>query len=341
MEFSILMPVYKAQDYLEESVTSVLDQSFTDYELILAEDGSPDESGKLCDQLAAAHPNRIRALHFPHRGTIPTRRDAIRAARGDFILWLDSDDLMEAGTLQALHDLRIEANDPDIIIYEFTAFYEDGRPEDRRPPLFEDGTIFEGEEAKKPLYELYIRGNQLDALWAKAVRRELFQKDPSDYGPCESNPYGEDALHGIYPLTEARKVYYTSCSFTRYRIRSGSVMHVFDTERLDQRFNKEKMLFFRPFMERWGLWDREHRTLLIASAYRGVLDGILYFMLEDGYDQAAVKTYAKGFMSSHPDIKKLSRSAALPLKQRIIFALFAGGHFKTLCSLIRLRRKLA
>ncbi len=341
MEFSILMPVYKARDYLAASAGSVLSQDFSDYELILTEDGSPDDSGAICDALAERDPEHVRVLHCPHRGTIPTRREAIAAARGDFILWLDSDDLMEPGTLSALHELRLSAGDPDIILYEFTAFYDDGRPDDNRPPLFADGTVFEGEDAKKPLYELYIRGNQLDALWDKAVRRELFQEDPSDYGPVLANPYGEDALHGLYPLTRARKVYYTARRFTRYRIRRDSVMHEFDTARLDQRFNAGKFDFFRPFMERWGLWDEEHLLLLKASSYRGVLDGILYFMTEDGYDQKAVRRYAKDFVRTHPELKSISRSRSLSPKQSAIFTLFAAGCFRIMTAYIRLRRKKA
>ena len=341
MKFSILMPVYKAKDYLEESVRSVLSQDFSDYELLLVEDGSPDESGAICDRLAAENPGRIRVLHCPHRGTIPTRREAVRAACGDYILWLDSDDLMEAGTLLSLDKLLEEYAFPDILLYEFTAFYDDGRPDDRRPPLFADGTCFETEEAKKELYELYIRSNQLDALWDKAVRRELFQDDPSDYSAVLSNPYGEDALHGLYPLTKAKRIVYTDRPFCRYRIRRDSVMHEFDTSRLDQRFNTGKFDFFKPFMKQWGLWDPEHLLLLKASSYRGVLDGILYFLMEEGYDQKAVRRYAKSFVKDHPELLSLSRSSALTPKQRLIFALFAGGQFSLLVRIIRLRRKLS
>lgn len=340
MEFSILMPVYKAADTLEESVQSVLRQAFEDYELLLVEDGSPDESGQICDALTARHPDRIRVLHCPHRGTIPTRREAVAAAQGDFILWLDADDLMEPDTLSYLHQLCADHGDPDMILYEFTAFYEDDRPDDKRPPLFANLTVFEGEAAKNPLYELYIRGNQLDALWAKATRRELFQNDPTDYTPYLSNPYGEDALHGLYPLTHAARVLYTDRRLTRYRIRQNSVMHRFDKARLDQRLNTGKFAFFEPFMKEWGLWDEEHRTLLKASSYRGVLDGILYFMLEDGYDQKEVREYARGFVREHPELKELARSRYLSAKSRLIFRLFASGRFGLLCAAIRARRKL-
>ena len=118
-------------------------------------------------------------------------------------------------------------------------------------------------------------------------------------------------------------------------------MHEFDRARLDQRFNEGKFEFFRPFMEQWGLWDADHLTLLKASSYRGVLDGILYFMTEDGYDQKAVRQYARGFVRTHPELKTLSRSSALSPRQRLIFSLFAAGCFRLMTAYIRLRRKKA
>lgn len=339
MEFSILTPVYKAQDYLSESVESVLSQDFSDYELVLVEDGSPDQSGALCDSYAARFPERIRVLHCEHRGTIPTRREAIRAARGEFILWLDSDDLLEPGMLKKLHDLRLKENDPDIILFEFTAFYDDSRPDDRRPPLFADMTRFEDEASKRALYELYLKGNQLDALWAKAVRSELFQNDPTDYTPYMANPYGEDALHGLYPLTQAKRILYIDQPLYRYRIRRDSVMHEFDRSRLDQRYNTGKFAFFKPFMKQWGLWDKEHFQLLKASSYRGVLDGILYFMTEEGFDQKEIREYADGFVKAHPDLKNLSRLKTLSAKQRVIFALFSRGRFREILALLSVKNK--
>ena len=341
MEFSVLMPVYMAEKYLESAVKSVLDQSFSDYELVLAEDGSPDRSGELCDRLAREHPDKIRVIHCPHRGTILTRRKAIGAALGDFILWLDSDDLMVPGTLERLHRLRIEGQDPDIILYEFTAFYEDGQPDDKRPPLFPEGHVFQGESEKKPLYELLIRSNYLDSLCTKAVRRPLFQEDPTDYTPCLANPYGEDVLQGLYPLTKARRILYTGESFCRYRMRQESVMHEFNPLMLDKRFNEGKREIFEPFMKEWGLWDAAHRTQLEASLYRSVLDGILYFRMEKGYDQQAVKAYAKEFVKTHPRLKEISRDKALSARQRFLLGSFAKLQLDPLCCAIRLKRKLS
>lgn len=340
MEFSILMPVYKAEALLRETVDSVLAQSFEDWELVMAEDGSPDGSGALADRLAAEHPERIRALHFPHRGTIPTRRSAIAAAKGDFILWLDSDDLLTPDCLQTLHDARLRFGDPDLLLYEYTAFFPDGRPEDHRPPLFEDGTLFEGEEGKRPLYELLIRGSLLDSLCIKAFRRELLQEDPTDYAPYAGLLYGEDVLHSLWGTTRARRAVYLSRSLYRYRIHGASVMHDFNPALLDTRFNPLKFRFFGPFMEQWGLADPEHRALLKASSYKTVLEGILYFLEEKGYDRKAVLAYSDDFVDRHPELKSVSRSRALGLKNKVLLGLFAHKKVLWIRFLNRIRRKM-
>ncbi len=338
MEFSILMPVYQAQELMSESVDSVLAQSFGDFELLLANDGSTDRSPAICDEYAMQNPGKVRVLHLEHRGLIGARRSAIKAAEGEFIIWLDADDLLEPGTLEALHKMRETAGDPDMIIYEFTAFYDDGRPDDRRPPLFPDQTLFEGEAAKKELYELMIRGSALNSIWTKAVRRELFQSDPTDYEPYMANPFGEDAIQSLYPLTKAGRILYTSSSFCRYRIRHTSIMHDFDKASLDKRYNLGKIEFFKPFMKEWGLLDEEHLKLLQASTYRGVLDGILYFMREENYDQKAVRDYAVDFARKHPDIKTYSRMKSLPARERMLFFLFGNGQFSVMRSVDKLRK---
>ena len=339
MEFSILMPVYNAEKYLADSAGTVLKQDFSDYELLLADDGSADNSAALCDAFAAAHPGKVRALHLPHRGLIATRRDALKAAAGEFVIWLDADDRLEPGMLKKLHELRNTFEDPDIILYEFTAFFEDGRPDDRRPPLFEDGTLFEGEEGKKPLYERLVRGNSLNAMWSKAMRTALCQADPTDYVPYQENPFGEDALQSLYPMTAAKKILYTSQPFYRYRIQADSIMHRFNKDKLDQRFNTALIGFYDPYLKQWGMDDPEHRLLLRSSYYRGVLDGILYFLTEKGYDQKEVKAYARSFVRAHPEVKKLCRFSALSVRQRGIFALFAAGQLELLRAAVLAKRK--
>ena len=67
-QFSIIIPVYRVEEYLEKCVESILAQTCQDFELLLIDDGSPDGSGAICDRYAASHPNQVRALHQPNGG---------------------------------------------------------------------------------------------------------------------------------------------------------------------------------------------------------------------------------------------------------------------------------
>lgn len=77
---TIIIPVYNGQEYLKRCIDSILNQEFQNYELILADDGSTDDSGKLCDQYAAVD-SRIRTIHKPNTGVSDTRNQALNIAR--------------------------------------------------------------------------------------------------------------------------------------------------------------------------------------------------------------------------------------------------------------------
>ena len=342
MDFSILIPVYRSEEVLAETVRSALSQQGDfSYEIVLVEDGSPDGSGAVCDDLAAAHPDMIRVIHRPHTGTVLTRRVAVAAAEGDFIVWLDSDDLLEPACLSTLMKYRRAYPQADVILYELSFFFEDGRPEESRPPLAEAPRLIAGEE-KKELYRLLIEGNRLDSLCIKAIRRELMRNDPADYAPYSANPYGEDALHCLYPLTEAASVLLIPEVLYRYRMRTGSVMHVFDTAQLDKRYNELKLAFFEPYLRHWGMDSADDRAKLKASAFKGVLDGILYFY-EGNYDRKAVLHYASDFADSHPELKELAGNKAIGRKQQVLFRLFAAKKIRLIeagYQLLRMGRKI-
>lgn len=100
--FSIIVPVYKAEKYISECVDSVLAQTFENFELILADDGSPDRCPEICDEYAKKD-SRIKVIHKENGGASSARNSGIDAACGEYIIFLDSDDYWEGNyTLQRL-----------------------------------------------------------------------------------------------------------------------------------------------------------------------------------------------------------------------------------------------
>ena len=337
MTFSILIPVYKAENYLEETVRSALRQK-GDFEIVLVEDGSPDQSGALCDRLAAEHPGKVRAIHNPHRGTVYTRRTAVAEAEGEYLVWLDADDILAENALETLSSAISSTPKPDAVLYDLSFFFEDGRPAVTRPAIFPERKLVSG-EGKKEIYEMLIGTNLLDGLVLKAIRADLMKNDPTDYTALMDNPYSEDVCHCLWPLTQAQHILLLPDVLYRYRIHGGSVMHVFDEKAMDKRFNTARLELFEGFMKQWGMDDDVHMTMLKANAYKSIVNDVLYFR-EQGEDKKAVQAFVRRFNKEHPELWRIAKSGALPLRLRVILTLFSRNQITLLVAMNKLYRKL-
>ena len=119
MKVSVIVPVYNVEAFLTKCVDSLLAQDLpaSDYEIILVDDGSTDDSGALCDDFAAAYGN-IFVIHQANRGLSGARNAGIPAAMGEYILFVDSDDFLEPNVLGGLVKL-MEDKDLDILRFNY------------------------------------------------------------------------------------------------------------------------------------------------------------------------------------------------------------------------------
>lgn len=111
-KISIVIPVYKAEPYIEDCVQSILQQTFKDFELLLVDDGSPDKSGELCDSLALKDP-RIRVFHKPNGGATSARKYGVEHAKGEWIMFSDADDEIPTYAIEDL--IKHISNDIDFV----------------------------------------------------------------------------------------------------------------------------------------------------------------------------------------------------------------------------------
>lgn len=121
--FSIIVPVYKVQDYLSECVNSILKQTFYDFELILVDDGSPDQCPKICDMYMENNQNVI-VIHKENGGLSSARNAGMDAAMGEYLIFLDGDDHIEPNSLLEIQ--KSIANDTDVVITRMVHDYPDG-----------------------------------------------------------------------------------------------------------------------------------------------------------------------------------------------------------------------
>ena len=124
MKLSIIVPIYNVAPYLCKCVDSLLMQDISDYEIILVDDGSPDECPQICDEYAATHENII-VIHQDNAGLSAARNSGITIARGEYVLFVDSDDYLQPNTLGTLL-IQVERDHLDVLRFRYQNVRENG-----------------------------------------------------------------------------------------------------------------------------------------------------------------------------------------------------------------------
>ncbi|HPJ01293.1 MAG TPA: glycosyltransferase family 2 protein [Candidatus Limiplasma sp.] len=171
--FSIIVPIYKVEKYLKQCVDSILSQNYSDYELILVDDGSPDSCPQICDAYAREN-ERVKVVHKENGGLVSARKAGCQAASGRYILNVDGDDWVAEGYFAPI-EAAILAHQPDVVCFGF--LYQWGT-ESRHEPLPHRAGLYVKQEIRDTLVPILIesaRGEIFSpTVWTKAVKRELY-----------------------------------------------------------------------------------------------------------------------------------------------------------------------
>lgn len=123
--FSIVVPVYNVEKYLPQCIESLLAQTFTDYEIILVNDGSPDACPRICDDYASKY-SQVKVVHKPNGGLSDARNKGVEVASGRYITFVDSDDFWVGSDVLSNVASIIDKFNPDIVVSDFIKYYTDG-----------------------------------------------------------------------------------------------------------------------------------------------------------------------------------------------------------------------
>ena len=173
MKFSIIVPIYKVGKYINQCIESVLNQSCGDFELILVDDGSPDNCPRICDDYALKD-GRVKVIHKTNGGLVSARKAGCVVAVGEYIVCLDGDDYIAPNCLDSFAK-AIDEYSPDICLCGFYKAYSEN--EVKCLP-FENAGFYDKETIEKHIYPYLIEnkyGRYFSAsIWAKAFRREIY-----------------------------------------------------------------------------------------------------------------------------------------------------------------------
>ena len=213
--FSILVPVYNVRRYLDETFESIVAQTFSDYEVVLVDDGSTDGSGDICDAFGAAH-DAVTVVHQENKGLLLARRTALARAKGSYIVTLDSDDALRSDALERLAGV-IKDYHPEIIAFAYT------RTRDYRmfgPSRLDMAAGYYDGDRYKAFQSVVCRGKH-NNIWGKCYKRQIADID-TDYSMYRGLTHAEDLLQLIPLAQKAHSFYYLEEALYYYRPNPGS-----------------------------------------------------------------------------------------------------------------------
>lgn len=259
---SVIVPVYNAEQTLRRCVTSILEQQFTDLELLLVDDGSTDASGEICDEFAARDA-RVTVLHQENAGVSAARNHALDQANGTYLQFLDSDDWITPDATRSLVRAA-ETHHCDLVIADFYRVV--GERLSRKGDIDEDGLLTREE------YAAHMMENPADfyygVLWNKLYRRELVERYQLRMDPDIS--WCEDFLFNLEYIRRADRFYALSVPIYYYVKTRGSLA----SQSLSiSKTVKMKLMIFESYHQFYkDVLDEEGYERCRAKVYRFLLD---------------------------------------------------------------------
>lgn len=271
-KISVIVPVYNTQDYLSECIDSVLNQSLSDFELVCIDDGSTDGSLEIL-KAYEENDSRIQVISQENRGLGASRNVGLNIAQGEYVLFLDSDDYLESGALEKLHDKASE-NDLDLVFFKIVNFSNKTKRQSHSEyfdmkflkDIVKDD-VFTWVQVKERIFDISVTAT------SKLFKRELI----SDIAFPEGLIF-EDNLFFIKVIFRAKRAYFYDDYFYYRRIRPDSITNSYYSNYSDCIVIYDRIIEFVKSIGRYDefdylILDRQcfdlfHRFRLLKEEYK-------------------------------------------------------------------------
>lgn len=237
--FSIIVPVYNAEKYIEKCIVSVLSQTYNNFELILVNDGSPDKSGEICDTYSKEE-SRIKVIHKQNAGVSCARNTGLDIANGEYILFLDSDDYLAAEALDVCFQ-QIKKNKLEILQFSLIGVDENGERNIKRTTSKNNTDVLHSTE--------YINcGNYLVCAGGSCIKREIIEANNIRF--CQDIKLAEDQLFILSAIMKAQRIQFYDKELYYYLDNINSSSNNSKTSDIKKSINKIHLFVKEhPFLE--------------------------------------------------------------------------------------------
>ena len=247
---SIIVPLYKVEQYFRKCLDSIVNQTYQCTEILMTDDGSPDSSGILADELAIQDSRAITA-HQPNKWLGGARNTGIKLASGEYLLFVDSDDYIREDACEKLLQV-IEKQDVNMVLFDIQHVDAEYRATTTASPAIEANRIISGAEARNILFDTIISNHTLNNAVTKLYKTTLFRSNELYFD--ETIRYAEDYEFCLRLFPHIHSFVHYDELLYYYMFNDKSIMHAADSQIVDK-----FILLYRHregFMKRYG-WDTE------------------------------------------------------------------------------------
>ena len=237
MKYSVIIPVYNVEKYIDRCLKSIISQHYDDLEIIVIDNGSTDSSGSICDTYASEYSN-ISVYHIENHGVGSARNFGLSKARGEFIYFVDSDDYLVGNLFADFADKLV--SDLDLVVFSyFNSLEEDLTEKQRTLKSLPYSGNYDKNGFIKIFQDLFL-SDMLYTVWNKMYRREFLLENKLSF---EQYELGEDVRFNLNVYRDVNKIFLSQDPYYIYVIgRKGSAMSGYNPKRLQYQLEELKMV---------------------------------------------------------------------------------------------------
>lgn len=285
MKFTIIIPVFNTEKYLEKCINSVIRQNFDDYEIIIVNDKSTDNSKIICEKYESIYPNIIFIDKDENEGLSEARNSALRIAKGEYIIFLDSDDWLIEGALLNINNIIINRDIPDIIINRVSFYYE--KEEIYTDCNYEfDLNVLSKATSVHVFDYCFKKNNIVYAPWVFIIKRTFLEEHNLFF---EKGLLHEDEEWSPKVILNSKNIAFNNKCFYCYRVnRSGSITQSLNIKREFDKLKIIDLLIKESDDQKYNDEQRIRLKKRCSSLYIGILKNIYEYKEEFPNDYANI-----------------------------------------------------
>lgn len=256
VDVSIIVPIYNVEKYLKKCIDGILNQTHKNFELILVNDGSPDNCGHICEEYKKLN-NRIKVIHQKNQGTGIARNSGLAIASGKYIYFCDPDDFIEPNLIKDNFQIAMK-NNANMVVFGFYDELYTKHGQKTIPRTIEETIFLESKQDFRNKFDKLHKKNVMYTLWNKLYKREFLDKNKCFFG---NQKVGQDTIFNYLVYENLDRVFINDKNYYHYVLgRLDSAVNFYRENRFNIRY--DETLKFENLIEKWGYTEKFNEIIV-------------------------------------------------------------------------------